>query len=105
MNIFYLEDNEKIGIFFEKEFRKNFDITWVKSYKEAYDILKKESFDLYILDIYLEGNKNGYDLTKLINGNIIILTNDTKTETKYKKFSKIDYSPKKIINYIWKNLS
>ena len=45
--------------------RDGYDVTCIKDFQEAEEVINKETFDIYIIDIFLPG-KNGLDLIKLI---------------------------------------
>ena len=58
--------------------KDGYDVTSVKDFQDAEEVINKETFDIYIIDIFLPG-KNGLDLIKLIKqlkkpGVIIVIT-------------------------------
>ncbi len=66
MKIFVLEDDEAIGIGLSYTLQsEKFDVTLAKTVKNAYEIIEKDSFDLYLLDLTLPDG-NGYDVCKAI---------------------------------------
>ncbi|MCH5170479.1 MAG: response regulator transcription factor [Oscillospiraceae bacterium] len=66
MKIFVLEDDEAIGIGLSYTLQsEKFEVTLAKTVKSAYEIIEKDSFDLYILDLTLPDG-NGYDVCKAI---------------------------------------
>lgn len=66
MKIFVLEDDEAISIGLSYTLQsEKFDVTLAKTVKNAYEIIEKDSFDLYLLDLTLPDG-NGYDVCKAI---------------------------------------
>ena len=66
MKIFVLEDDEAIGIGLSYTLQsEKFDVTLSKTVKNAYEIIEKDSFDLYLLDLTLPDG-NGYDVCRAI---------------------------------------
>lgn len=66
MKIFVLEDDEAIGIGLSYTLQsEKIDVTLSKTVKKAYEIIEKDSFDLYLLDLTLPDG-NGYDVCKAI---------------------------------------
>ena len=66
MNLFVLEDDAAIGMglsYFLKN--EGYDVTVAKNVKSAYEILNKETFSLYILDLTLPDG-SGYDVCREI---------------------------------------
>ena len=66
MKLFVLEDDAAIGMglsYFLKN--EGYDVTVAKSVKSAYEILNKEAFSLYILDLTLPDG-SGYDVCREI---------------------------------------
>jgi len=66
MNIFVLEDDEAIGIGLTYSLEnENYCVTLAKNVKQAKEIINKEDFSLYILDLTLPDG-TGYDVCKMI---------------------------------------
>lgn len=66
MKIFVLEDDEAIGIGLSYTLQnEKFEVTLAKTVKSAYEMIEKDTFDLYILDLTLPDG-NGYDVCKAI---------------------------------------
>lgn len=66
MNIFLLEDDESIGIGLTYSLQnEGYTVTLAKDVKTALDIIKNNSFSLYILDLTLPDG-SGYDVCKKI---------------------------------------
>lgn len=66
MNIFLLEDDEAIGIGLKYSLEnEGYTVTIAKSVKSAFEIINKEKFALYILDLTLPDG-SGYDVCKKI---------------------------------------
>ena len=66
MKIFVLEDDEAIGIGLSYTLQsEKFDVTLSKTVKNAFEIIEKDSFDLYLLDLTLPDG-NGYDVCRAI---------------------------------------
>lgn len=66
MKIFVLEDDEAIGIGLSYTLQsEKIDVTLSKTVKNAYEIIEKDSFDLYLLDLTLPDG-NGYDVCRAI---------------------------------------
>lgn len=66
MNIFLLEDDEAIGIGLTYSLEnENYNVTLAKNVKQAKEIINKDDFSLYILDLTLPDG-TGYDICKLI---------------------------------------
>lgn len=66
MKIFLLEDDNAIamGLSYSLE-NESYDVTLAQSVKQAFEIIDKEEFSLYILDLTLPDG-NGYDVCKKI---------------------------------------
>lgn len=66
MKIFVLEDDEAIGIGLSYTLQsEKYEVTLAKNVKSAMEIIEKDSFDLYLLDLTLPDG-NGYDVCKAI---------------------------------------
>lgn len=66
MKIFVLEDDESIGIGLSYTLQnEKFEVTLAKTVKSAFEIIEKDVFDLYILDLTLPDG-NGYEVCKAI---------------------------------------
>lgn len=66
MNVFLLEDDEAIGIGLKYSLEnEGYTVTIAKSVKSAFEIIDKEKFALYILDLTLPDG-SGYDVCKKI---------------------------------------
>lgn len=66
MNVFLLEDDEAIGIGLKYSLEnEGYTVTIATSVKSAFEIINKEKFALYILDLTLPDG-NGYDVRKKI---------------------------------------
>lgn len=66
MKIFVLEDDEAIGIGLSYTLQnEKFEVTLAKTVKSAYEMIEKDTFDLYILDLTLPDG-NGYDVCRAI---------------------------------------
>lgn len=66
MNVFLLEDDEAIGIGLKYSLEnEGYTVTIATSVKSAFEILNKEKFALYILDLTLPDG-SGYDVCKKI---------------------------------------
>ncbi len=66
MKIFVLEDDEAIGIGLTYSLEnENYCVTLAKNVKQAKEIINKEDFSLYILDLTLPDG-TGYDVCKMI---------------------------------------
>lgn len=66
MNIFLLEDDEAIGIGLKYSLEnEDYTVTIATSVKSAFEIINKEKFALYILDLTLPDG-SGYDVCKKI---------------------------------------
>lgn len=66
MNVFLLEDDEAIGIGLKYSLEnEGYAVTIAKSVKSAFEIINKEKFALYILDLTLPDG-SGYDVCKKI---------------------------------------
>lgn len=66
MNVFLLEDDEAIGIGLKYSLEnEGYTVTIAKSVKSAFEIINKEKFTLYILDLTLPDG-SGYDVCKKI---------------------------------------
>lgn len=66
MNVFLLEDDEAIGIGLKYSLEnEGFTVTIATSVKSAFEIINKEKFALYILDLTLPDG-SGYDVCKKI---------------------------------------
>ncbi len=66
MNVFLLEDDEAIGIGLKYSLEnEGYTVTIVTSVKSAFEIINKEKFALYILDLTLPDG-SGYDVCKKI---------------------------------------
>lgn len=66
MNVFLLEDDEAIGIGLKYSLEnEGYTVTIAKSVKSAFEIINKEKFALYILDLTLPDG-SGYDVCKKI---------------------------------------
>lgn len=66
MNIFLLEDDEAIGIGLKYSLEnEGYTVTIATSVKSAFEIINKEKFTLYILDLTLPDG-SGYDVCKKI---------------------------------------
>ncbi len=59
-------DNQKLILLY---FGKYFDVTTCYSSDEFYDILNQDNYDLILMDISINGTKNGLQLTKELKGN------------------------------------
>ena len=58
MKILILEDNKSLLASLEAQFKQcQWDIQTASSYGEALDLIKKETFDIYLIDILLPDNK------------------------------------------------
>jgi CheY-like chemotaxis protein len=68
MKIFILEDNSTHILLYERVFKEcSCTLHVAKTFNEALDLLNTNIFDLYILDVKLNGEtKNGIDVLKLI---------------------------------------
>lgn len=66
MKLFVLEDDAAIGMGLSYSLKnEGYDVTVAKSVKSAYEILNKETFSLYILDLTLPDG-SGYDVCREI---------------------------------------
>lgn len=66
MKIFLLEDDNAIGMGLSYSLNnEGYEVTLAQSVKEAYEIISKEQFSLYILDLTLPDG-SGYDVCKKI---------------------------------------
>lgn len=66
MKLFVLEDDAAIGMGLSYSLKnEGYDVTVAKSVKSAYEILNKEAFSLYILDLTLPDG-SGYDVCREI---------------------------------------
>lgn len=66
MKLFVLEDDAAIGMGLSYSLKnKGYDVTVAKNVKSAYEILNKETFSLYILDLTLPDG-SGYDVCREI---------------------------------------
>lgn len=66
MNIFLLEDDEAIGIALTYSLQsEGYGVTLAKSIAEAKDIIKRQTFAIYILDLTLPDG-SGYDICKAV---------------------------------------
>lgn len=66
MNVFLLEDDEAIGIGLKYSLEnEGYTVTIAKSVQSAFEIVDKENFSLYILDLTLPDG-SGYDVCKRI---------------------------------------
>lgn len=66
MKIFLLEDDNAIAMGLEYSLEKEgYSVTLAQSVSDAYDVIEKEKFFLYILDLTLPDG-NGYDVCKKI---------------------------------------
>ena len=66
MNVFLLEDDEAIGIGLKYSLEnEGYTVTIATSIKSAFEIINKEKFSLYILDLTLPDG-SGYDVCKKI---------------------------------------
>ena len=66
MNVFLLEDDEAIGIGLKYSLKnEGYTVTIATSVKSAFEIINKEKFALYILDLTLPDG-SGYDVCKKI---------------------------------------
>lgn len=66
MNVYLLEDDEAIGIGLKYSLEnEGYTVTIAKSVKSAFEIINKEKFALYILDLTLPDG-SGYDVCKKI---------------------------------------
>lgn len=66
MKLFVLEDDAAIGMGLSYSLKnEGYDVTVAKNVKSAYDILNKETFSLYILDLTLPDG-SGYDVCREI---------------------------------------
>lgn len=66
MKLFILEDDAAIAMGFSYSLKnEGYDVTVAKSVKSAYEILNKEAFSLYILDLTLPDG-SGYDVCREI---------------------------------------
>ena len=64
MNVFLLEDDEAIGIGLKYSLEnEGYTVTIATSVKSAFEIINKEKFALYILDLTLPDG-SGYDVCK-----------------------------------------
>ncbi len=62
--ILVTEDDFENQKFLEMFLRRKFDVSICDSEQSFYDNLKKNKFDVILMDISLRGNKNGLELTK-----------------------------------------
>ena len=63
MNVFLLEDDEAIGIGLKYSLEnEGYTVTIATSVKSAFEIINKEKFALYILDLTLPDG-SGYDVS------------------------------------------
>lgn len=66
MKLFVLEDDAAIGMGLSYSLKnEGYDVTVAKNVKSAYEILNKETFSLYILDLTLQDG-SGYDVCREI---------------------------------------
>lgn len=66
MKLFVLEDDEAIGIGLSYTLQsEKYEVTLAKNVKSAMEIIEKDAFDLYILDLTLPDG-NGYDVCRAI---------------------------------------
>lgn len=66
MKLFVLEDDAAIGMGLSYSLKnEGYDVTFAKNVKSAYEILNKETFSLYILDLTLPDG-SGYDVCREI---------------------------------------
>lgn len=66
MKLFVLEDDAAIGMALSYSLKnEGYDVTVAKNVKSAYEILNKETFSLYILDLTLPDG-SGYDVCREI---------------------------------------
>lgn len=66
MKLFFLEDDAAIGMGLSYSLKnEGYDVTVAKNVKSAYEILNKETFSLYILDLTLPDG-SGYDVCREI---------------------------------------
>ncbi len=60
--IFYVDDDPQSRMLVKHLIGKFYDLTLCSSAERALEILQKETFDLILLDIRLEGEMNGIEL-------------------------------------------
>lgn len=66
MNVFLLEDDGAIGMALSYSLEsEGYDVTLAKSITEAKDIIKRQTFAIYILDLTLPDGR-GYDICKIV---------------------------------------
>ena len=66
MNVFLLEDDGAIGMALSYSLEsEGYDVTLAKSITEAKDIIKRQTFAIYILDLTLPDG-SGYDICKIV---------------------------------------
>ena len=66
MNVFLLEDDGAIGMALSYSLgSEGYDVTLAKSITEAKDIIKRQTFAIYILDLTLPDG-SGYDICKIV---------------------------------------
>lgn len=71
MKLFVLEDDAAIGMGLSYSLKnEGYDVTVAKNVKSAYEILNKETFSLYILDLTLPDG-SGYDVCREIKNQVI----------------------------------
>lgn len=64
--ILIIEDNIETQLMFKVYLRKNYDVQTASSAEEGIDKLKSDKYDLLILDINLQGEKDGNDVLREI---------------------------------------
>ena len=65
-HLLLVEDEESLGYLLSEYLSmKGYKITWAKNGEEALDVLKREDFDLAILDVMMP-KMNGYDVCNTV---------------------------------------
>ena len=89
LNFLVVEDNEDDYVLLKKNlnqvFQGDVQISWVRTYEEALEVIKREEFDVFLID-YLLGARDGLELANELNPRnpdtppIIILTGMDRRE-------------------------
>ncbi len=65
-HILIVEDDLDTQVLYEKTIGQKYEIETAVSVSQAKSILSKDKFDLVLLDLSLDGNEDGLDLTRFI---------------------------------------
>jgi DNA-binding response OmpR family regulator len=87
--ILIVEDDRTLGDVLLRELRKEYSVLWARTKNEANEIIKKERFDLLILDIGLPDG-NGFEIAEgfkgLVKPQFLFLTAQYEPETRLRGF-------------------